>query len=99
MKAFERMEKAQQRRQESIAKTAHRKDSRDGKDDGNMSGGEVEMDVPSSPPHSSVQQEKKCGGILMQDGRSKSFRRGSVSHFFLISSMTFLIHDEKILNE
>ena len=78
MKAFERMEKAQQRRQESIAKTAHRKDPRDGKEfadkDGSMSGGDAEMDVSSSPPHSSVSQEKK--GILMQEGRSKSFRRG-----------------------
>jgi len=75
MKAFERMEKAQQRRQESIAKTAHRKDSRDGKEDGNISGGDIEMDVPSSPPPNSSVQEKKSG-ILTQDGRSKSFRRG-----------------------
>ena len=98
MKAFERMEKAQQRRQESIAKTAHRKDSRDGKEDGNTSGGDVEMDVSSSPPHTSVQQEKKSG-IITQDGRSKTFRRGSVSLSITFPQIiSFILKNQKNLN-
>lgn len=68
MKAFERMEKLQQRRQESVAKTSHRKDSRDGRDD---------QDMDQSPPHShgsSLPVEKRA--ISTQDSRTKTFRRG-----------------------
>ena len=71
MKAFERMEKAQQRRQDSMAKTTHRKDSRDGKD-------EPGDDADHSPPPShgtgnAITAEKRV--IVVQEPRTK-IRRG-----------------------
>ena len=82
MKAFERMEKAQQRRQDSMAKTTHRKEPRDGKDipdrDDNSGGdGEVYSSSPPPPPSTSIQPKEKRG-ILVQEARSRTFRRGSV---------------------
>lgn len=72
MKAFERMEKAQQRRQESIAKTTHRKDSRDGKDE---PGDEVDHSPPPSHGTSNaVSVDKRV--IVVQEARNKTFRRG-----------------------
>ncbi len=68
MKAFERMEKAQQRRQDSMAKTTHRKDSRDGKDEPGDEG-----DHSPPPSHgSSVSVEKRV--IVVQEPRTKTFR-------------------------
>lgn len=68
MKAFERMEKAQQRRQDSMAKTTHRKDSRDGKDE---PGDEGDQSPP--PSHgNSVSVEKRV--IVVQEPRTKTFR-------------------------
>jgi hypothetical protein len=70
MKAFERMEKAQQRRQESIAKTTLRKDPRDDKDD-------VGDEVDPPPSHGSgnnASMEKRV--IMVQEARTKTFRRG-----------------------
>lgn len=72
MKAFERMEKAQQRRQESIAKTTHRKDSRDGKDE---LGDEVDQSPsPSDASENPVSNEKRV--VLVQEPRTKAFRKG-----------------------
>ena len=48
MKAFERMEKAEQRRQEALARMAHRKD---GKDDDCL-GLDADVEQPLSPPSS-----------------------------------------------
>lgn len=87
MKAFEKMEKAQQRRQETIAKT-HRKDSRDGRDDKDDMIGEDMADVPL--PNLLPQRAVSVGGtlsvavasaekrvvIMGQDSRAKSIRRG-----------------------
>lgn len=72
MKAFEKMEKAQQRRQESIAKTTHRKDSRDGKDD---SADVVDHSSPPSHSSSNVQSAEKRVNVV-QEPRTKTFRRG-----------------------
>ena len=70
MKAFERMEKAQQRRQESIAKTTHRKDPRDDKDD---VGDEAET-PPSQASGNNATMEKRV--IMVQEARTKTFWRG-----------------------
>lgn len=72
MKAFERMEKAQQRRQETTAKTTHRKDSRDGKD--NLAD---EVDHSSPPSHNTASvplAEKRV--MVVQEPKTKTFRRG-----------------------
>lgn len=78
MKAFERMEKAQQRRQESMAKTSHRKDSRDDRDE---AGGLADHEADQSPPpptYSSGQSQLGEKRIVMigQETRTKSFKRG-----------------------
>lgn len=64
MKAFERMEKAQQRRQETQAKTTHRKDPR-GKDDQGD-------DLDHSPPAYNPSEKRPLGG----HDRAKTFRKG-----------------------
>ncbi|KAK4020878.1 inactive histone-lysine N-methyltransferase 2E isoform X2 [Daphnia magna] len=71
MKAFERMEKAQQRRQESIAKTTHRKDPRDDKDE---PGDEVDSPPPSHGSGNTGVIEKRV--MVVQEARNKTFRRG-----------------------
>lgn len=78
MKAFERMEKAQQRRQESIAKTTHRKDPRDDKDE---PGDEVDSPPPSHGSGNTGVIEKRV--MVVQEARNKTFRRGLVFFYFL----------------
>lgn len=66
MKAFERMEKAQQRRQETQAKTTHRKDSRSKDDHEDL--------VDHSPPAYDRNQGEKRS--LNSHDRAKTFRKG-----------------------
>ena len=81
MKAFERLEKAEQRRQETIARMAHRKDGKDGKEDDCL---DADVERSSSPPplannspssaslaHSADKKDLSCF-----DSKSRNFRRG-----------------------
>ena len=85
MKAFEKMEKAQQRRQETIAKT-HRKDSRDGRDDETAGDDVVDVTVAHLLPQRAVSvggslsvavaSAEKRVVIMEHDSKAKSIRRG-----------------------
>lgn len=76
MKAFERMEKQQQRRQETLAKTTHRKDSRDGREDKDEGADDVDHSPPPSTHPGGQPQSEKRAGMAGQEPRTKSFKRG-----------------------